>query len=104
MKKNGIRCSCGSTAAPEKKMPFNSYFVDGWKCRKCGQVYFDTEQAQKILLLNKLKRHVFRLKLNKVRSNLILRIPKEVSDVLDLKEGSEVEFCLEEKDKMLIRT
>ena len=87
-----------------KKIGFNEYLIDGWKCSKCGEIYFDSDQAQKILILNKLKKQKFHLKLNKVRSNLILRIPKEVSDVLDLKEGSEVEFLLKDDDKMLITT
>lgn len=104
MRKKGLKCACGGTATPKRKMHFNSYLIDGWKCSRCGEVYYDSDQAQKILILNKLKKQKFHLKLNKVRSNLILRIPKEVSDVLELEDGSEVEFSLKDDDKILIST
>lgn len=84
-----------------KGMRFNKYKIDGWRC-SCGEEYFDPEQAQRILLLNKLKKQKFHLKLNQVKSNLILRIPKEVSEALDLKNGEEVEFRLKDEKKMMI--
>ena len=38
------------------------------------------------------------VKLNKVKSNLILRIPKEISDVLGLREGVSVTLKLKDRD------
>ena len=87
---------------PKKSMIFGQFRIDGWLC-SCGECYFNPDQAQRILLLNKLKKQVFRLKLNQVRSNLILRIPKEVSDAMSLRDGSEVEFCLQD-GKMVIKS
>lgn len=37
-------------------LKFNEHDIDGWKCNKCGDIYYNTEQAQRILLLNKLKK------------------------------------------------
>jgi len=72
----GIKCVCGKVAKPVKELKFNGHNIDGWKCT-CGQIYYDPDQSQTILFLNKLKHKKYSLKLSKVRSNLILRIPKD---------------------------
>lgn len=76
-------------------MRFNQHKLDGWKC-SCGEIYYDPEQAHRVLLLNKLANHKFRLKLSQVKSNLILRIPAEVGEALSLSKGDEVSFVLED--------
>lgn len=95
---------CKAKAFPKKGMKFNGYSIDGWKCGKCGEEYFDPDQAQRILFINKLKKKGFELKLNRVRSNLILRIPKAVSEVLNLNEKSIVNFKLKNDKEIVIRT
>lgn len=99
---NALKCVCGKIAHYKKNMRFNKQDIDGWKCQNCGEVYYNPEKAEKILLLNKLKKHKFNLKLSKVKSNLILRIPKEVSDVLNLKKSQMVEFSLKDKNEIVI--
>ena len=76
-----------------KGMKFNEYKIDGWKCT-CGEVYFDPEQAEKILLLNKLKKEAIRAKLGRIRSNLILRLPKDIENALGLENGKDVYITL----------
>ena len=77
-------------------MKFNDYKIDGWKC-SCGEIYYDPEQAQKILVLNKLKNQVIKAKLGKIRSNLILRLPKDVEFALNLQKGEDVIIKVEDK-------
>lgn len=85
-----MKChQCNKLMDYVKEMHFNEYTIDGWKC-SCGEVYFNPEQVQKILLLNKLKKGALHAKLGKIRSNLILRLPKDVETVLDLHQGEEV--------------
>ena len=85
----GMKCvKCGKAAKPAK-LKFQGQPIEGWKC-KCGESYFDPDQAQRILLLNKIKKEAFIVKVGKVRSNLIVRIPKRISDALELKDGKEV--------------
>lgn len=79
-----------------KSMKFNEYSIDGWKC-SCGETFYNPEQAQKILLLNKLKKESIRAKLGKIRSNLILRLPKDVETALNLEKGEDVLVKVEEK-------
>ena len=42
--------------------------------------------------------------ISKVKSNLILRIPKEVGEALDLHKGGEIELELKDMDKIVLHT
>lgn len=86
--KDGLECHCGRIARPTK-VRFQKYVVDGWKC-KCGEEYLDPLQAEKILTINKLKHEKFQAKLGKIKSNLIVRIPKLVEQGLGLRKGENV--------------
>lgn len=98
----GMKCVCGKIAKYKKHMKFNGYDIDGWECKSCGEAYYNPEKAEKILLINKLKKHRFYLKLSKVKSNLILRIPKEVSEALNLRKGESIEFGLRNSKEIII--
>ncbi len=90
-----MKCyKCGKNMEYIKGMKFNESIIDGWKC-SCGEIYYNPEQAQKILLLNKLKKESIRARLGRVRSNLILRLPKDVENALNLKKGEEVLIKIE---------
>ena len=78
-----------------KGMQFNEHVIDGWKCF-CGEKYYEPEQAQKILLLNKLKKEVLKAKLGKIRSNLILRLPKDIENAFNLEKGEKVTIKVED--------
>ena len=98
----GMKCVCGEIANYSKNLKFNSYSIDGWVCKNCGGVYYNPEKAEKILLLNKLKKMRYSLKLSKVKSNLILRIPKEISEVLELQKGARVKLELKDANKIIL--
>lgn len=85
----------------KKGLQFNEYTIDGWVCT-CGEQYYDSEQAQTVLLLNKLKKEQIRAKLGQIKSNLIIRVPKEVENALQLKKGKEVVIKLEQKGFLVI--
>ncbi len=85
-----MKChKCGKIMKYSKGIKFNRFTIDGWKC-SCGEIYYNPEQAQRILLLNKLKKEVLKAKLGRMRSNLILRLPKDLERALTLKKGNEV--------------
>lgn len=79
-----------------KAMSFNNYKIDGWKC-SCGEIYYNPEQLERILIINKLKKQLLRAKLGKIRSNLILRLPKSIEAALGLKQGQEVSLKITDK-------
>ncbi len=92
-----MKCKkCGKSMKYTKGIKFNEYKIDGWRC-SCGEVYYNPEQAQKILLLNKLKKEVIKAKLGKIRSNLILRLPKDVEYALGLEKGEDVFIKIEDQ-------
>jgi hypothetical protein len=97
----GMKCVCGKIAKYKEHLKFNGYEIDGWKC-SCGEEFYNPEKVEKILLLNKLKKMKYHLKLNKVKSNFILMIPKEISDVLDFRKGAEMELGLRNMNEIVL--
>ncbi|MEK6922245.1 MAG: AbrB/MazE/SpoVT family DNA-binding domain-containing protein [Nanoarchaeota archaeon] len=98
----GMKCACGKIARYVKNLRFNGFDIDGWRCESCGETYYNPTKAEKIFLLNKLKKMKYHLTLSKVKSNLILRIPKEVGEILGLHKGEKVEFGLGDNNQIVI--
>lgn len=86
--------TCNKQMTYVKGINFNEYKIDGWSC-SCGEKYYEPEQAQRILLLNKLKKDIIKTKLGKIRSNLILRLPKDIETALKLEKGENVTIKIE---------
>ncbi len=103
MKKEGMVCvTCGKTAK-RAKLRFQGAEIDGWRC-SCGEEYFDPEQAQRVLLFNKILTKEYKIKLGQIRSNLIVRIPTELAEVLGLHKGEKVLLRADEEKKLHIET
>ena len=103
VKMKGMKCQCGTIARYETHLKFNSFDIDGWVCKRCGETYYNPEKAEKILLLNKLKKIKYHLKLSQVKSNLIMRIPKELGEALNLRKGEEIELKLQNTNEIIIQ-
>lgn len=97
----GMKCVCGKTAKYNERLKFVTYPVGGWVCRSCGETYFHSEKAERILRLNKIRKMRYQIKLNQVKNNLTVRILKEVSDALWLRKGENLELVLGEKSLIL---
>lgn len=94
-----MKCvSCEAKMEYCKELPFNEHKIPGFKCKSCRETFFDPEQAQKVLLLNKLKKEQIHAKLGKIKSNLILRLPKDIEAALDLEKGEEVVLRIEDDE------
>ncbi len=92
-----MKChTCGKKMLFQKGLQFNEFQIDGWKC-SCGEIYYDPAQAERILLLNKLRKEQLRAKLGKIKSNLIIRVPKELESALRLQKGKDVIIKIEGK-------
>lgn len=74
----GLKCTCGKIAEYKEHLKFNQFDISGWVC-SCGEVYYDPVKAEKIL-----------------------RIPKEVSDILEIGKGDKVELGLLDKNRLVI--
>lgn len=97
-----LKCACGKVAAYNAHMKFNGYDIDGWECGSCGEAYYNPEKAERILLLNKVQKLKYQMKLSQVKSNLVLRVPKEVSEALGLKKGEHVELGIKNQNEIVI--
>lgn len=91
---------CGKIAK-EAKLRFQGIEIDGWKC-SCGEEYFDPKQAERILLLNKILSKKYESKLGQIRSNLIVRIPTELAEALNLRKGEKITIKAEGSKKIHI--
>ena len=100
MKKNeGMMCmKCRRTAKPAK-LSFQGYEISGWRCT-CGEEYYNPIQAERILQLNKLKKEALEAKLGRIKSNLILRIPKAIEEALELREGEKIAVRVHSRHKI----
>lgn len=102
-KKKGIKCtSCNKIAKPTK-LRFQGKDINGWKC-SCGEEYFDPDEAQKILLLNKILKKRYEVKIGKIRSNLIIRIPTELAEALSLHKGEKVTIKADDMNRFYIES
>src|SRR3989338_6582025 len=81
---------------------FQGVDIDAFKNTKTGEEYFDPDQAEKILLFNKLKERIFTTIAGKIQSNIIIRLPVEVSTSLAIKKGEEVKIKIEDRHKLML--
>jgi len=88
---------------PSDNLSFKGNRLEGWKC-SCGEVYFESASIERILLANKLRKEIIKAKLGRIRSNLILRLPKEIESALGLKQGESVIIKLEGESIRIIPT
>ena len=96
-----MKCyKCGKGMVYHTRLRFKEYTLRGWNC-VCGEMYFDSDDAQRTLLLNKIKKKVFKSKLGRIRSNLIIRIPKEIEVALGLRQGEEVTLKIKGNELVL---
>jgi hypothetical protein len=88
MKKDGLRCVCGKIAK-SGKMNYLGHKIGCWKC-SCGESYLNPVETERIRLANRLKNSKFEIKVGKIRSNLIVRIPKDIGDLLGMQAGNKL--------------
>ncbi|MBI5061571.1 MAG: AbrB/MazE/SpoVT family DNA-binding domain-containing protein [Candidatus Aenigmarchaeota archaeon] len=100
--KESIRCECGGTMKRTRIEIMPDLFSEGYKCAKCGETEFTEEQMRKALRVKEkaIKIMVTR-RLGMVGESVILRIPKEVTERMNLKEGEEVRVIVE-NNKMIV--
>ena len=99
--KEEMTCVVCRKKAKKAKLRFQGYEAEGWRCA-CGEEYVEPKQAQRILVLNKLKQQEITAKLGRIQSNLILRIPTSVEQALGLKKGENVKLKVTPENELRI--
>ncbi len=103
MPKKALKCGICGKIAKEAKLRFQGYDINGWRC-SCGEEYFDPDESQKILSLNKVLNTGYKVKVGQIRSNLIIRIPTELAKALGLEKGETVRIKADSANRFHVET
>ena len=97
----GAAHECTRCSSPMRKTHFvvEGLKVRGWECSKCKDAVLHPEDAQRTLLLSKLKRGLS-VKIGELGSSLVVRIPKEEAKLYKLSKGEHVTIRAESDNKL----
>ena len=96
-----IKCKCGEWAEPDEFI-LDGFQVHGWKCKSCNEAYYNLEELEPLLLINKLKKQKLKGKVTKDGNSIAIRIPKKIADALKLHIGDTVNISIETLDQITI--
>lgn len=82
----------------KKKVLIEDMFVRAWECKKCKEIVLHQEDAQKMLIFNKLKQGL-PVKIGKLGEALMMRLPKEVIQFYNIGKGEDVILKAESKHR-----
>ncbi len=94
LKKEKIKCQCGKWTRP-KYFNMEEFKVRGSECPSCGEIYFNAEDSNKVLIYNKIKNEVLTGKVAKAGNSYVVRLPKKLIDALNLSVGTTVTISIE---------
>jgi len=80
--------NCNAKMGREKIM-IQGTPVRAWECRKCKETVLYPEDAQKVLILNKLRQGI-PVKVGKLGEALMMRLPKEFAQFYGIEKGEDV--------------
>lgn len=72
-----------------------------WKCPKCGDITIHPIDAQQYLRYKKLSKEET-VKVGKLADSLIIRVPKQIAEVLGLQKGKKVKLKLEKPKELRV--
>ncbi len=85
----GHACTHCNRTMEKKTFTVGGFTVRGWECPRCQESVLHTEDAQKMLVFNKLKQGL-PVKVGELGNSLIFRVPKEVAKFYHIEKGEEV--------------
>src|SRR3989338_7149530 len=91
-------CACGGKMKKET-MQMEGMKIRSWKCTKCDETILHPEDAQRMLVFNKMK-HGIPVKVGELGESLIIRFPKEVAEFYKISKGGEVVIKAEDCKKL----
>ncbi len=93
------RCINCNSQMKKDFMPMEGMKVRIWKCIKCKETVLHPEDAQKMLVFNKIK-HGIPVKIGTLGESLIMRFPKEVAEFYKISKGGEVVIRADDMKKL----
>ena len=97
---DGLECECGGVMKPNI---FNveGISVRGWKCKKCDRIDY-SDDINAALTIKKYKKAGAMLKLRSVGDTVVITIPKDIREALNLKAGEGVRMYPLSQKKVMI--
>lgn len=92
-------CTNCNSVMKKKQMTIEGVKVRAWECKKCREIVLHPEDAQKMLVFNKLKRGI-PVKVGALGEALIMRFPKEVAQFYKIEKGEEITLKAEGPKKL----
>lgn len=96
-----IPCECGKKAK-RSVIRYKEYNVRGWKCSSCNKEYIHSEDSIRISRLENLKKKGVKVKVGVVGQSIVIRIPKDLSEIYGLEKGDEIELIPENLKRLEI--
>ncbi|MBI4162803.1 MAG: AbrB/MazE/SpoVT family DNA-binding domain-containing protein [Candidatus Aenigmarchaeota archaeon] len=93
------RCTNCNSIMKKDNMSIEGMEIRAWKCSKCDEIVLHPEDAQKMLVFNKIKKGIS-VKVGMLGESLVIRFPKEVADFYNIKKGGEVVIKADSKKKL----
>ncbi len=95
-----LKCECSETMKP-KLFNVEGIPVRGWECRKCKRIEY-SDDINLVLTIKKYKKQGASLKLREVGDTVVITIPKEIREAMQLKVGEDVKLYPLSKKKVMI--
>lgn len=96
-----VKCVCGAKTIP-KYFRMEGMKVRGSECPDCGEVYFNSEDANRVLIFNKIRHEIMNGKVAKAGNSYVLRLPKKLVDALGLAVGRSIEISIDSPTKIVL--
>ena len=93
------KCTKCNSSMRKKSLVVEGTNIRGWECVKCKDTVLHPEDAQKMLVLSKLKRGLS-VKIGELGKSLVVRIPKEVAKLYKLSKGEQLTMKAESDTKI----
>ena len=95
-----IKCQKCSKPMEKRTVKIEGESVRAWRCSRCNEEILHPEDAQRVLLKNKLKRGIA-VKIGKVGRRLVVTIPKEIAEFLSMEKGCTVVARIADERKVV---
>ncbi|PIU21426.1 MAG: hypothetical protein COT15_02250 [Candidatus Diapherotrites archaeon CG08_land_8_20_14_0_20_34_12] len=97
---NKINCVCGKTAK-QKDFNVQGFQVKGWQCPSCKRIEY-SDDINKVLVIRKLQKNPIIAKIGILGESKIVRLPKQLDEIMLIKKGELVEIYPESLTKIAI--
>jgi hypothetical protein len=83
----------------KKTLRLEGVSVRGWECLTCSDTVLHPDDAQRMLVLSKLRRGL-PVKVGELGKNLVVRIPKDIAKLYNLSKGEQITIQAESETKI----